>query len=64
MVKSLMPLSVAVGTSGIIATRFAPVTISGRSWPDLMKGATTEVASNIASRRPAIRSIIAGLLPL
>ena len=64
MLKSLSPASAAVGTSGNAGTRFSLVTSSGRNWPDLMNGATTEVASNIASSRPAIRSVIAGLLPL
>src|ERR671912_311172 len=61
--KSCTPASAAVGMSGKAGMRFSPVDRKPRSWFALTKGATTDAPSNIAARRPAMKSCMAGPLP-
>jgi hypothetical protein len=54
----------SVGTSGSAAERFAVVTASARSFPDLMCGSDGGTVSNIMCTWPPTRSVTAGPLPL
>ena len=57
-------VSATAGTSGAAGLRFAVVTASARTVPCLMNGSVEVVSPNSTWMLPAIRSFIAGGVPL
>src|SRR6476659_3681215 len=58
------PLSAIVGTSGTAADRFAVETARTRSLPDAVGGTAADIPAKMEATSPAMRSVIAGELPL
>ena len=52
-----MPTSLRVGTFGNAGKRLFPVIASAFSFPDSMKGMTTDGPANMTSVTPLIRSV-------
>ena len=61
--KSWMPHSAAVGTSGMVGLRAALVTISARSRPAAMCGATVPRFWKVICTSPAISAVAAAAPP-